>query len=80
MTRTTASVYIPGLASPIALIERAEARELVWEGHAQWKNRCNDIVMLRTGYDLRGSSCYGRLQPHLMAQAYSVSELKFRAA
>jgi hypothetical protein len=76
LKRTTSSVYILGHASPIARIERAEARQLVWEGHAQWKNRCNDIEMLRARCDIRGLSCQGMLHSNLIAQAYTVAELR----
>ena len=52
------------------------ARQLVHEGHAEWKNRCNDIEMLRVNYPLRGLSCQGMMQWNLNAQAYTVSELR----
>jgi hypothetical protein len=79
LKRTTSSVFVPGHAAAIARIERADARQLVWEGHAQWKNRCNDIEMLKTGHDLRGNSCKGYLHSSLIASAYTVSELRITA-
>ena len=56
--RRSVSVYIPNHASPIGIIDLWAAVELVREGHADWyKNR--HIRMLRTGYPIRGASCYG---------------------
>ena len=80
LKRTTSSVYVLGHASPICRIERLDARQLVWEGHAQWKNRCNDIELLRARCDVRGLSCQGRMQSSLIAEAYTVSELRMAAS
>jgi hypothetical protein len=76
LTRTLAFVFIPGSPTPFGPIERAEARLLVSEGHAEWKNRCNDIVLLKSRHDIRGGSCAGRLHSALVALAYSLSPLE----
>jgi hypothetical protein len=74
LKRTTSLVFIRGVASTDR-IERSVARQLVWEGHAAWKNRCNDIEMLRIDYPLRGLSCQGMMQWGLNALAYTVPKL-----
>jgi len=58
-------------------IDRAEARQLVHEGHAEWKNRCNDIILLKSALDIRGASCRGRLHSLLVAIAYTLTKLEF---
>ena len=51
-------VFLPNHPTPIGTLDRSQARILCAEGHAVWKNRCDDIRLTRSSYPLRGLSCF----------------------